>query len=455
LLLALGPAAVGGCKAKKDKPEEVPPPPSRGGASADLLATEIGNGLGLRASLAPTSTQWERAYVVDDKTVVLLGRALDETVALRSSDRGRTWTSLRAAASDWSSGGVGADGAVCLLGGKRKKAPVGTLGAIESSQLWLGAVDAAELRGPRAFFPDDDKLTGVEVTGGIAAPAVLSSELASLVVDRGGAPWLAFGVVGGATPAPLPLPKERFVPVPYGRPPQLVSVTSSAITVRAWPEPGDTLGPASPVPGCAASGNTLAALRAGPGCEMGSWSIQRVDGGSQPFAVAIEGTRALCFALPKSEPGRIGCGANAVVVETTTLDPTDPDKKRQAPQLVRCGFDGRCATPKSLPFAVWGEPHERRILTLATDRGVVAAMHAKAGPRWGLYLAQSLDGGATFELPRTVGEGQTDRGFFEIGALVGLPGRLLMLLSADVTGTARRGWYVLASDDGGSNWTPP
>ena len=91
----------------------------------------------------------------------------------------------------------------------------------------------------------------------------------------------------------------------------------------------------------------------------------------------------------------------------------------------------------------------------AFKEGVVAVMRATAGARWGLYLGQSSDAGENFELPRKIGEGATDRGYFELGALIRFDERILMLLSADVTGTTRRGWYVLASDDGGTHWGPP
>jgi len=110
----------------------------------------------------------------------------------------------------------------------------------------------------------------------------------------------------------------------------------------------------------------------------------------------------------------------------------------------------------SQPFRIWTQEHTREIVAVPTSQGVLAVMSARAGERrWGLYLAQSLDGGKTFELAQTIGEGTTDRGHFVLGALASLPKRTLLLISAEVTGTTRRGWYVLASDDGGENWGPP
>jgi hypothetical protein len=129
--------------------------------------------------------------------------------------------------------------------------------------------------------------------------------------------------------------------------------------------------------------------------------------------------------------------------------------EKKQPQLIRCALDGKCAQPKSPPFELWPEPHEQRVHAVATAKGVVATLSARAGARWAVYLAQSLDGGATFELPRVIGEGKSDRERFEVGALMMLRGRVLMLLTAEEIGTARRRWYVLASDDDGSNWGPP
>jgi hypothetical protein len=131
------------------------------------------------------------------------------------------------------------------------------------------------------------------------------------------------------------------------------------------------------------------------------------------------------------------------------------DQEKKVPQLLRCTFDGKCSTPQSPPFDVWTEKHERTISSVATNQGVVAVMTARAGARWGTYLGTSMDGGKTFDLPRVIGEGSTDRGFFEIGALIAFPERVIILLSADVTGTRRRGWYVLASEDGGQSWREP
>jgi hypothetical protein len=104
---------------------------------------------------------------------------------------------------------------------------------------------------------------------------------------------------------------------------------------------------------------------------------------------------------------------------------------------------------------VWPEEHKRTILSTTTDKGVVAVMNARVGAKWGTYLAQSADEGATFELPRIIGEGKAEDGYYDAVALLAFSDRVVLLMSAPQTGTAKRRWYVLASDDGGSNWGPP
>ena len=80
---------------------------------------------------------------------------------------------------------------------------------------------------------------------------------------------------------------------------------------------------------------------------------------------------------------------------------------------------------------------------------------AKAGNRFGTYLATSTDKGNTFELPRVISETDTGRGFIDVGVLVPFDDRVVMLFTADVTGTRGRRWYAMATDDGGENWGPP
>jgi len=446
----VGAACATGCK-KEEEPERVPPPPTQGGASVDVVSTNIGSGLAIPSEQAPTSTKWDRVIAIDDKTAIVTGRALDVAIALRTTDGGRSWVALRTKAKQWVSWGAGEDGSVVLADGARKKVKVaaGAMAPIESAQLRFAPLDG-QLSEPAPLFPTEEQLKGAAVPGGIATPAVLSPELSALIVTEGRAPVIAFGAPGGQQqPKPMKPPRATYITAPYGRPAQLLSVSRGGIEVRPWPRPGESLAPGSRIPGATAGPGVAAQLNRGPGCETGTWSMQRYATRPQVATViGVSGDRSFAFNVPGGSSDRLGCGPEGVVVETV-------DAKKKVPQLVRCGLDGKCAEPKSLPFDTWQDKHERTILMTATKQGVVATMGARAGARWGVYLAQSLDGGGTFELPRIIGEGKSERGYFEVGALIHMAGRVLILMSADVTGTTKRGWYVLASDDGGSNWGPP
>ena len=114
-----------------------------------------------------------------------------------------------------------------------------------------------------------------------------------------------------------------------------------------------------------------------------------------------------------------------------------------------------CETPTRPVFRPWIEKHERQFFAAPTEKGAFGVVVARAGERWGLYHVQSSDGGKFYERARVIGEGSGDRGKLDFGALVSFGKRTLLLISADVTGTSRRGWYVIVSDDGGETWNPP
>jgi hypothetical protein len=454
----------GACKKKEEAVEEVPVP-QRNAATLDVVNTEIGTGLALKSDIAPTSVRWERVVVLDEERAVLLGRDNDGAWAIRTSDRGRTWTSLNAPAKAWASWGLGGDGTLALTTGARDRAeaPAASQGAraqrtrpepIIDASIWFAGPGDQQLNGPLTFFPDEDKLKSVTIPSGIASPA-LSEGTASLLAERNREAALIFAAsAGSAVPEPIGLPKGSFVPIPYGRPAKLLSVDKGTVELRNWPKAGEPLGAASALPNFRGDAQTFAQLSEGPSCEWGNFSFRRIAG-TQPWLLGISGDRALAFKLPPSDAVRIGCTADAVITETTTLDPTDPTKKRKVPQLVRCSVDGKCSDPKAPPFAIWNDKHDRDIWAVPSNTGMVAVLRARAGTRWGLYLGQSNDGGVSYELPRTIGEGKQDRGFLDIGAIIRFPQRLVLLVSADVGSTGRRGWYALASDDDGNNWGPP
>jgi hypothetical protein len=450
LALLIGAGSCDRCKKKETQPEKVVP--TQGGATQDVVSTGIGVGLGIPAKLAPTSTKWTRVVVVDDRNAFLLGETLEQAIALRTRDRGRTWTALKAAKGAWTAWGVADDASIALTTGKRKKMNVlpGRLPTIQEGQAHFGPETDDLLSSPAPLFPNDDKLAGVAIDAGWAEPAVLGGELISLVVDQRRRPLLMYGVPGAQqTPDPVKLPPGRFVRAPYGRPAQLLSLKGAALQIRPWPSPGSELDPASPIPGIAVTRPMADQLDRGAGCDAGPMSFVRLPVNKQKaFIVGVSNARAFAFPVPGGEDPTFGCNREAIVV-------TVNDPKKNEPKLIRCTLDGKCADPQSNPFAPWQEKHERVIQIAATPQGAVATMTAKTGTRHGAYVSVSTDKGESFALARTINEGETERGFIEVAALVPFPDRVVMLISADVTGTRRRGWYVLATDDGGEHWGPP
>ena len=185
-------------------------------------------------------------------------------------------------------------------------------------------------------------------------------------------------------------------------------------------------------------------------CEAGAWSFQIVkQGPSKLLVVGVSAAKTTVFALPEQTvpTTHLGCGADHVVVE-------GGDNLTRAPILIRCDLEGKCDSPQNGAFRLWPEAHEHEILSVTAEKGVVGVLTARAGERWGLYLGQSPDG-SIWERARVIGEGNSDRGRIELGAIMSFGKRIVLVLSAGVTGTSRRGWFSIASDDGGANWGPP
>jgi hypothetical protein len=183
---------------------------------------------------------------------------------------------------------------------------------------------------------------------------------------------------------------------------------------------------------------------------MAEWSFQKLKQPSGKLQLlGISSTKVLTLALPdNTAPAtRIGCGPGHIVVETY-------DAATKSTQLATCDLAGKCVPAQNAPFRIWSEQHEREITSAYADPATVAIHSSRTTDRWGIYLAQAPTG-AVYERPRVIAEGTGDRGQVQLGALLSFGKRLLLLLSADVTGTSRRGWFVMVSDDGGSNWNPP
>ncbi len=462
--LSIGLAALllAGCGKKKEEEPALAPPPARG-ASSDELNTQIGSARGLDEALAPTSVVWSHVFAIDERRALITGEVVSSTVALLTDDGGATWHSLKSDRDAWSTWAVGGAGVIVLGVGAREGAASPTSAALSGVRLSFAAFDAPTLTAPTPLFPTAKGPVEGTLETESAVPAVLAPDSAALI--GGETPRKGFVFYGGKPGAdaqpPLKLPPgEKVVPVPYGRPPSLLSIKGKDLIERPFPPAGKPLDKPIRVPGIVAAPTLLADLSPPPACEAGGWAFQRVR---QPKGLAILGIsqeKTVTVPLPPatSPTTPIGCGAERLVVEAVAAKsgapatwPSQPD----VPTLLTCDLTGKCVTPQNAPFRPWPEQHKRTIVTAPTETGVVGVMTARAGNRWGLYLAQGPGEGAVYERQRVIGEGTGDRGRVELGALVSFGKRALLLLSADVTGTSRRGWFVMVSDDGGTNWAPP
>jgi hypothetical protein len=457
------------CK-KEQKQDPIGVPPPRGAASNDELSTSIGQARALSSTLVPTSTKWRRALVLDDKRAILVGEVVDETLALLTDNAGRTWRVLRMPRDGWSMWSFGADGAAVLALGPRAapkpsndpRAPAVGAAPDEPLRLAFAAFEAPELSATSQVTPPKRSPKAPHLVD--VVPAVLSADIAALVLEEAPrrAVLLYSGRPGSEAVPPVRLPPfEQALPVPYGRPPMLLSVRGRDLQVRPVPEPGKPLDKPQKVPGLVVTPATSAQLAAPPVCELGAWSFQVVTQ-PKPAVVAISHDKTAAIPLPaKVAPqAAIGCGAGRIAVEIEDPKPPDPsdpavDNKVKTTTLAVCGLDGACVAPQKPPFRPWLEPHEQSMVAAPTSQGAVAVLTSRSSARWGLYLAQSVDGGKLYEVARVIGEGQSDRGRIEIGTILSFGDRILMVLEADVTGTSRRGWYVTASDDGGLTWGAP
>ncbi|MFT3774045.1 MAG: sialidase family protein [Minicystis sp.] len=452
-----------GCGKKKEDEGPIPPPPPPGQASRDELSTALGQAKGLDEALAPTSAKWTRVFALDEKRAVITGDVVNETVALITDDAGTTWRSFRNERDAWSSWNVGLDGAVVLGLGSRDGAPTPQSAKVEAARVAFATIDAPTIGAATPFFPTPKgPVTGLVQTVS-AVPALVSADMAGLVIEEG--PRKTSIVYGGKPGAdavpPNKLPAgEKIVPVPYGRGPVMLSIKGRDLLQRPFPVPNKPLEKPQKVVNVTATPTLLADLSVPPLCDTGVWSFQRIQLAPKKLGIlGVSPTRTVSFALPESTvpTTAVGCGAKHVVIEAIQAKTGPPALQAEQPDvpiLLTCDLAGKCTSPKNAPFRMWPGPQKREIAMASTAAGTIGVMSVRAGDRWGLYLAQSPDG-TTFERPRVIGEGTGDRGRIELGALVSLGKRALLIISADVTGTSRRGWFVLVSDDGGTNWNPP
>lgn len=457
--LALLVASVAACNKKKDpEPINAPPPPV-GAASVDQLSTGIGTARGLGASLAPSSTVWNRVIVLDERRAIFAGEVTGRTVAIVTEDAGRTFRAYDTEAPAWAGWSAGSDGSIVLATGTRAKVrvPKGAYAPIDSAKLYFPGSDGATLGAAATLFPDPDSRDKPTVKAAAVIPAVLSRDVAGVILEKGPrrAELVYAGPPGAAPGDPLKLPPaERFVPTAYGRPAMMLSVAGASLVARLVTSPGKPLDSPHKITGIRVTPTLVNELADGPGCESRDSSFQRVSQGpGHAGVVAISLSRTVAFPLPNGAgpTGAFGCLANG---STDRIVAEGVDAKK-TPTLFVCSMDGKCTAAQNPPFRPWSEPHDQRIDATLTEAGAIAVMSSRAGDRWGLYLTQSTDGGAVYEIQRPIGEGTGDRGRIELGAMASFGKRVLLLVSADVTGTSRRGWYVMASDDDGLTWNAP
>ncbi len=424
------------------------------GSTQNYLPTGLGSARQLDGLAAPTSTHWQRIFVLDERRAVLAGESPAEADALVTDDAGKSFRTLRGDKRDWVGWSVAADGAIVLATGTREhgKAKGPADRPIDAVDLRFSAFDGQSLGEPSGALPLEGKLATARVRAEVVTPAIFSKDLAAFAVDtgKGGAASSVYATPpGGSAPAPLALPKgERALPTPFGRPPVLVTVKGGALLARPWSPTGEsfdapkTVGP---------FGGAYAELAAATPCDSDEWTFQRVGAGAaRGSVVGISAGRSVTVPvpLPIAKDARLGCTRDRVAVEAV-------DPKTRGLQIVTCDLGSACVTPVNSPFRPWAEPHDQEVLVAPTDKGVVAVLIERDAARWGVYVTQSIDGGKTFELARVLGEGVGDRGKLEVAALVDFGKRVLLLLVGDLAGTSRRGFYAMATDDGGTTWGPP
>ena len=205
------------------------------------------------------------------------------------------------------------------------------------------------------------------------------------------------GASPGPTPcAPLKLPAgEKLVPVPYGRPPSLLSVEGPRPVERPFPPAGKPLDKPIRVPGVASTPTLrrralAAALRARPA--GGPSSALKQPKGVVVLGVSQEqdGGRSRC-----RRPSRRRRASDAAPAASSSR-PCSEDGPAGDVALAA----GHPHAGGLRPRGQVRDPAERAVPALAgaaqaqhrdrrpTEQGILGVMSARAGDRWGLYLAQ-------------------------------------------------------------------
>ncbi len=458
------------CGKPKELPKEPEHPAAEGGATSHELLTKVGLARALstksKDSMPSTSTKWPRVFPLDAQSAVLGGEIENGAVALKTNDGGRTWAALKVGVEPGAllTYSVGADKTVVVSIAKRqvpkKKLLKDAVPPIDTVTLFFGAPDDTKLSAPSPIIAPLDKGVGPTIPKGFGAQAVLSKTLTGFPLEIQPKVFaLAYGVPPGEElPPATPLPKtETPVYGAFGRPPVLLTATTKGLVWRPWPMPKEPLATGKPVDRVLMTKTLVDELSQGPECEHGAWSFKRF---SQPpnktFVLAASKDKVVAFELPQTVDNKIpmGCADDYVVVEA--LNPVD-----NLPSFVVCKTDGVCLPPDNRPFlkpAFKGE----RVVGIATYKtGIIGTQTLQNPTQWQFTISRSDTLGKPealgklYDPERLVLEGQGDRGRLDYGALIGLGDKTLLLMSADVTGTTARQWFVMATEDGGQTWNPP
>ncbi len=141
-----------------------------------------------------------------------------------------------------------------------------------------------------------------------AVPALLAPDSAALIGEETPKkPFVFYGGTPGADAvAPLKLPSgEKIVPVPYGRPPTLLSIKGRDLVERPFPARASRSTSRIRVPGLVSTPTLFAELSAPPACETAGWSFQRVK---QPKSLVISSASPRPRRSPSWSPRRHRAG---------------------------------------------------------------------------------------------------------------------------------------------------
>lgn len=465
LVFALG----AGCKKKKEEQPPIPPPPPRGAASLDQLTTGLGLAKGLDGKLAPPSMQIEHVYVLDENRAILAGGVSGgEAIALFTVDAGKTWRSFRTERETWASWAFShEEGTFGLALGPKETlaesqpAAGKTPPTLPPFQFFFATFDALSF-GTATNVEQPPLPKKIDPKQPLVHPrlALLGKEIASLIVEPSPRKFVARYVAppGVDAPAEVELPKlETFVPTPVGRPARLLSVKGREVLTRPWPVPDKPIATAKDadyIKDLKPTPTLVRELTLPPACQTQKLELYRITqpptkqnpGKNYLLVVKADGYSLAPMPAAASPDVRIGCTDDKLIVEAPDGDNIN---------LLLCTLEGVCTAPTRPVFKPWLEKHQRDIVARPTATGAAAVMSAQAGEKWGVYYAQSTDGGKLYERARVIGEGTGERNRVRFSALVTMGKRTLLLLSADVTGTSRRGFYTIVSDDDGATWNPP